>query len=77
MPWLMQVVAAAGGDWWLRRRLRGWLWLSWSYARRLRAVQALHVEDPGAMAYQQVLNGTCCSGTALFVQVLVMQASAE
>ncbi len=50
--WRRQV--ATGGDWWLRRRLRGWLWLSWSYARRVKAVQAVHATEPKALAYQQV-----------------------
>ena len=60
-PCLRQVVEAVGGPAKLRRRLRGWLCLSWRYTRRLAALQALHAESPTALAYQQVRDLICAS----------------
>ena len=47
------MVEALGGRRQINRRLRGWLHLSWHYTRRLRDVEALHVQDEAALAYQQ------------------------
>ena len=47
------MVGALGGCRQISRCLRGWLRLSWHYTRRLRDVEALHVQDEAALAYQR------------------------
>jgi len=47
------VIDVLGGRRKLKRQLRGWLRLSWRYAGRLDAVEALHAASPEALAYQQ------------------------